>query len=336
MAGSIPRGGRLGRAAFAAVARGWFVFPVHPGSKVPAVEKWEAVATRDPRQIRQWWSVRPYNIGIACGPSRLLVIDIDIAFSDIDMNGVDAAEDIDPSPPAVGASLHGGGGPVGVEVLLQRAAEVGVAWPPQTYAVTTPRGGRHWYFRAPAGPAWRNTQGTLGTSVDTRGRGGFVVAAGSTDRHGRRYRVAHDHPAMSMPDWLIAALTPPPSPRLARPDSLGRPASSGRLSGRRVEAYLRAVIAGETAVVANAPVGQRHTILLAAARRLGHWVGGGLLPDHDARVALTRAARHFVGVAGYTAQQVDRDIDDGIAYGARTPRGTAFISGQGRGDPRKK
>lgn len=87
-----------------------------------------------------------------------------------------------------------------------------------------------------------------------------------------------------------------------------------------MQAYLRAVVEGERRNVVAAPIGQRHRTLLRAARRLGHWVGGGVLVEDTARSVLTSAASGYVGVDGYTSRQVDRDIADGLAYGARRPR----------------
>lgn len=49
-------------------------------------------------------------------------------------------------------------------------------------------------------------------------------------------------------------------------------------------------------------------------------VGGRALGADDARAVLTRAAQGYIGVAGYTARQVDRDIADGLAFGAARPR----------------
>jgi hypothetical protein len=92
------------------------------------------------------------------------------------------------------------------------------------------------------------------------------------------------------------------------------------VSAARVEAYLRAVVDGESRAVAAAPVGTRHSTLLRAARRLGQWVGSGALTGADVRAVLTTAARGYVSVDGYTAQQVERDITDGLAYGAARPR----------------
>ena len=68
------------------------------------------------------------------------------------------------------------------------------------------------------------------------------------------------------------------------------------------------------------PVPLFRTGLLRAARRLGQWVGSRALSAADARAVLTLAAQGYIGVAGYTAHQIDRDITDGSAYGAARPR----------------
>jgi hypothetical protein len=129
--------------------------------------------------------------------------------------------------------------------------------------------------------------------------------------------VVHDRPVSELPGWLAEALNPPPPPH-PRPVTTWQ---STPVPAGRVAAYVRAVVQGEAANVAAAQVGGRHTTLLAAARRLGHWVGGKVLPEAEAVHALTAAAAHYVGVAGYTAAKVEQTIIDGIAYGARLPRG---------------
>jgi hypothetical protein len=84
---------RLLTAALAAAAQGFHVFPLRPGTKRPALhgEKscprtgpcrdghrgWEQRATTDLGRIRQCWSAAPFNIGIATGPSGLVVVDLD-------------------------------------------------------------------------------------------------------------------------------------------------------------------------------------------------------------------------------------------------------------------
>lgn len=287
--------GRLGAAAMRAAAAGWCVFSVRPRSKVPAVADWDSAATTDVEQITEWWSARPWNVGISAGRSGLLVVD--------HAHGE--------PPPLEWAGARGG-----LDVLARLAAASGAPVPTNTYAVHTPSGGRHLYFRQPAGVELRNTQGGLGWRIDTRGRGGYVLAAGSV-APGGRYCVAKQCPVAPMPAWLLAALTPQPRPSPAKPgESECRPV----VSTARTEAYLRAVVDGERRAVMTATVGHRHWTLLRAARRLGQWVGSGALTETDARAALLAAARGYHGVAGYTARQVERDITDGLAYGACRPR----------------
>ena len=50
----------------------------HPGTKIPIAGTGLYDATTDITQIRRWWAENPrYNIGIHCGPSELLVVDLD-------------------------------------------------------------------------------------------------------------------------------------------------------------------------------------------------------------------------------------------------------------------
>src|SRR5690348_2517879 len=75
-------------------ARGFAVFPVHTApkgvctcsegarctspAKHPIFHAWYEEATTDPETICQWWHRMPRaNIGIACGRSRLVVLDCD-------------------------------------------------------------------------------------------------------------------------------------------------------------------------------------------------------------------------------------------------------------------
>ena len=61
-------------------ARGWHVFPLQPGTKIPLPRTGGHLdATTDLDQIRRWFD-NPYqfNIGIACKPSGLMVLDVDV------------------------------------------------------------------------------------------------------------------------------------------------------------------------------------------------------------------------------------------------------------------
>jgi hypothetical protein len=93
-----------------------------------------------------------------------------------------------------------------------------------------------------------------------------------------------------------------------------------QLSERRASVYVRAIVSGEADAVAAAQTGHRHATLLKAARTLGRLAGADELVEDDARQALLDASARHVGVDGYTAGEVVRTIDDGIAYGKRLPR----------------
>jgi hypothetical protein len=279
-------------AAQRAADTGLYVFPVAPAGKIPAITRWEQRATRDRRQLTAWWT-RPFNIGAALGRSNLVVIDLDM---------VSDGEE----PPTEFAGATGGR-----DVLAMLAARTGHPAPFNTYTVSTPSGGSHLYYRAPAGRALRNTSGVLGFKIDSRGHGGFVVVAGSLGRHGR-YRVTNNARIADLPDWLATALTPPPPPAPS-------PASTTVITSGRAAAYLAAIIERETTDLARAAIGTRHRSRLAAARTLGRLVGGGELTEHDAYTALWQAARQHIG-HDCTEREVIRDLRDGLAFGQRAPR----------------
>nr|WP_216892188.1 bifunctional DNA primase/polymerase [Nocardia alni] len=143
-------------AALRAAARGWFIFPLRPGRKTPAVAAWPQFATTDPHRICRWWASQPRrNIGIATGPSGLYVIDIDTH----------------DEPDPLARLAHQTGAPL-----------------PATFTVRTPHG-KHLYFRAPAEPELRRcTVGRIAPGIDSRGDGGYIVAPGSITPAGR-YRI---------------------------------------------------------------------------------------------------------------------------------------------------
>ena len=146
-------------AAVEAARRGWAVFPCRPSDKRPAVPDWERRACADPERVGRYWPSDHHNIGIACGPSRLVVIDLDTHSPLPDDWRLPGIHD-------------------GRDVLALLAEWAGQPWP-VTYTVTTPTGGLHLYYAAPDGPGIRNSAGKIGPLIDVRGGGGYVLAAGS-------------------------------------------------------------------------------------------------------------------------------------------------------------
>lgn len=288
---ATARPGPLLRSALALAARGWLVFPCAPGGKRPALHRnWQDLATTDPGQVLAWWERAPYNIGIACGPSGLVVIDLDVS----------------PAPcpgPARGAvpALSGAGA---LAALCQRH---GQPRPLPTYAVGTPSGGAHLYYAAPAGPV-RNSAGRLGPRIDVRAAGGYVIGCGSRIR-GRPYLVRDQRPPAPLPSWIAALLSADPVAGPAGP----KPPVPG---GTRGAAYAMAALREETRRVAAARPGTRNDALNRAAFSLGQLVAAGRLPRPAVTAALASAAQR----AGLPAGETRRTIRSGLTAGMRSPR----------------
>lgn len=304
-----PSARALADVALACAARGWPVFPLRPRGKQPArgFTNWEGNATTDPGKIRPYWTYAPYNVGIACGPARLVVLDLD-------------KPKPGEAPPPEWAGQPGIGD--GADVLAALCEKAGRPFPFDTLTVSTRRGGIHLYFTAPPGLRLGNTNGRhrngLGWLIDTRAHGGYVVAPGSyaalRDGTGP-YAVIHDVPPVPLPEWLCERL----SALQAAPLSGVHPHSRNAVSDR--SAYIRAALQREGARVTAAPPGSRNHTLNKAAYHLGRLIGAGLL-DHDTAHATlyTAAAHHFDGPDPLTPKEAADTIHSGLTAGARNPR----------------
>jgi hypothetical protein len=273
--------------------QGMHVFPLKPGSKAPALHHgWEERATTDAAKIRRCWGAGPFNIGVACGPSGLLVVDCDTP-----------KDDTPPSPPPFNVP----GVNEGADVLVMLAERYAEPFPWGTFHVVTGRGGMHLYFRQPGGEPLRNTAGRLGWLIDTRGAGGYVVGPESIV-DGRAYRGVSEPGAVPLPGWLTRLLTAPKQ-RLAAPT---RPPGLPSSSPRRAGAYAEKVLREEIAKVLAARPGTRNDTLNAVAFNLGKHAARGTVPADLAWSALEHAAEALGGDtaksagtahAGFTAGQ---------------------------------
>jgi len=157
-------------AALGYATMGLFVFPCN--GKQPLVQ-WGTESTTDPEMLRKWWTTWPSaGIGVDCGKSGLVVIDLDVK-GDADGPGN----------------------------WRQRLNGHQI---PATFNVRTPSGGWHGWYRDPAG-RYRNSAGLIAPGVDVRAVGGYVLAPGSP---GYRWHTEApiglgDIPAM--PDGIIPA-----------------------------------------------------------------------------------------------------------------------------------
>ena len=176
-------------------ARDWPVLPLHsirhgnctcdradcgsPG-KHPRTQHGLKDASTDIEIIHRWWRRWPdSNIGIVTGAaSGFIVLDVD------PRNGGDMA-------------------------LGELLAEHDPL--PETAEAITGGGGRHILFRHPGGMVRNDNQGKLGSGLDVKGDGGFIVAVPSLDASGKRYEWETssgpaDIPLADCPAWLIERL----------------------------------------------------------------------------------------------------------------------------------
>jgi len=317
--------------------RGWHVFPLTPESKRPAFPDhraadctgtdprcrgghagWEQRATTDPARITRawtdesWTSPQPYGVGIACGPSGLLVVDLDTP-----------KPGEEPAPKWAELVAEYGvrtGGDMLAVLADQHAARV-----PATYTARTISGGLHLYFTAsptPAGLRLGNTAGSLGWLIDTRGWGGYVVAP-PTGIAGHAYEVLDDRPPAPLPEWLAEALgsRQRAAEAAAATGSGSTPTRlSARVSPEHLGRYVAAAVAAETRKVTEANPGSRNHALFCAAVALGQLVAGGALPEVDAHAALLDAAAGHVAAGGFSAAEAEATIRSGFTTGARNPR----------------
>ncbi len=168
------------QAALELAAIGYHVFPLIPGSKLPAIDGFPTKASRDPAAINRWWvdSVtgweQDYNIGISTSrfgdDEALLVIDVDNK-----------------------GDKHGD------QTLFLR--EIGGDDIPPTATALTPTGGKHLFFRVD--DAVRQGTDTLGQGLDVRSRGGYVVAAESAVPAGRYAWEGSTRTPVRAPQWAV-------------------------------------------------------------------------------------------------------------------------------------
>ncbi|WP_144999940.1 bifunctional DNA primase/polymerase [Kocuria rhizophila] len=244
---------------YALAAHGIRVFPLVPGEKRPMVTGWEQKATTAPSLLDNWPAGA--GVGIACGPSGLVVVDCD---------------------------NHGGTTPKewdrpGIINGLDVFADV---WSRHTRAplfdtltVETPSGGLHFYYRAPLGSRIRNSAGKLGWQVDVRAAGGYVCAPGTTLPNGAYKPVGGPENIAHLPQWLRALLEPqkptPAATQRRAPQVTPGPRSQVE---RRVRGLIR--------TVAEAPEGQRNSTLNWAAWQLAQ---DGLLAQEYAQALISAA-----------------------------------------------
>ncbi|WP_329258709.1 bifunctional DNA primase/polymerase [Actinoallomurus sp. NBC_01490] len=340
--------------ALAHAARGWHVLPLSPDSKRPLgncpacrdydngkpphrIEDCPCIpagawchgvrgATTAPATITNWWQNQPDAIpGIATGPSRLCLIDIDNHNAPFPaepatalLPGIDlTAENLPEALWRDQSAFRDGRDSLRLLTRLRGGEHpwpTGSAYQPVT--VNTPSGGRHLWYQAPAadlrqalaphGIAWQ---------VDIKAGWSYGIAPGATTSKGT-YRTTSGHldAPGRMPDWLAREVIrvaghahrprPPaqPRPRPHRETDLG-PA-----------AYLTTVINRGTARLVGLTDGRKRA-LAALAYQAGGLLDWSGLPHDQVTEQLTTAGT----TAGLTHTTAARIVRRSLARGLDEP-----------------
>jgi hypothetical protein len=266
-------------AALKAATSGMHVFPCEPDGKTPLVAQgrtleWSKVATDNPEKVGWWWQHYPAaNIGIACKPSGLLVVDCDI-------------DKGHPLP----ESLQADGIHSGEDVYAHMTTLMEVDFPADTCTVRTPSGGAHYYYHnrgnvqlknSPLVPGWIDIRANGGA------HGGYVLAPGSTLETGN-YEVITRAAIMDAPDWLITLCEPKKYEQASIPESEYRQPTNH---------------AGLAMVVRHAQEGNRNNAI--------HWAACVMakdgVPESEAILEITAAASSHIG-NGMAEYEIERTV----------------------------
>jgi hypothetical protein len=280
-------------AALAYAAAHLPVFPLIPGSKEPAIKGGFHAATTNPETIKRLWRIGDCNIGMPTGPaSGIWGVDVD---------------------------------PGGEENI--RRLEADNAALPATRTVTTPRGGKHIWFKY-TGPV-PSTADKIAPSIDTRGDGGYVVVPPSVGPAGRAYSWSSDPKAelATAPDWLTALARRKPTISERAVTGIRQIRGNAFISNgghcspsENSPAYGGAALDREIAELATTPAGRRNHRLNYTAFRLFQLVAGGELDERGVEDRLIEACERNGLIADDGLRSIEKTIASGRAAGLQSPR----------------
>lgn len=242
--------------AIEAIRLGFHIFPVAAGQKVPhrAAGNWGESSTNTLSHVIDFWThVDPNaNIGVACKPSQLLVVDLDQAKKEWALQGTEWGH----LHAAYGPLVHGEDLFDEMRYTLDREDHD----PYETYTVRTGSGGLHLYYRWPASWPRISQASPVKGLVDVRGNGGqhggYVLGAGSQTEAGKYVQESHPgNPIALPPQWIRHLVAEKPvQPKPPRFTGIRQP---GAISH-----------SGLVDTVRNAGEGNRNNSLLWSARTM--------------------------------------------------------------------
>jgi bifunctional DNA primase/polymerase-like protein len=295
-------------------ALGWHVFPLQVRAKKPYGNTAGLKdGTNDPGKIRRWWlgqetlpavdqaepAARPgarSNIGLRTGAvSGFWVLDEDGAEASAGVAALEAVHGALPRTPA------------------QRTAN-----------------GRHRLFACPPDLDIKNSSGEIGTGIDVRGTGGYIVAPpsihpGDVKKGVPPGRVYAWEPGCApwecelaiAPDWLV---------ELARRKDAPAAGPSPAAPARRVDqgqasAYGEAALSGACRDVETAPAGRQNSTLWERSCNIGCLVAGGEIQRGYAERELVAAGlRMSAHGKPWTLKVVADTVSRAFEFGEAHPR----------------
>ena len=273
------------------VERGWAVFPIR-GKQPFAGTKGVHDASSDLDVVEAAWERRgaDANIGLGCGEaSGVWVLDVD----------------------------DGEEGLVELDALEEQHGHL-----PRTLRARTGGGGLHLFWRLGPGQAWpKNRVRRWAKHLDVRSTGGYVVLPPSVHPDtGRRYEWLTQHEPAVAPDWLLELIASPPAAERALPLAVRSaeraPAPVDEDEDDGSARVARSALDGACEDIRQAGRGQAaHGVLFAKARKLGGYVGAGLLDRDDVEARLVDAAL----AVGREERTVRRAVSQALDAGAEKP-----------------
>jgi putative DNA primase/helicase len=277
--GSVPQTPQ--EAALIYVSLGWRIFPC-AGTKRPLVEGGFKSATRDPKQIVEWWGRWRHAEPAVALPSSHLVVDLDRK------EGNDAFRD------------------------FERLA----GFPVDQFAspqATTPSGGRH-LFCSTGGLTFRNMVRIGGTAIDLRTAGAYVLLP--SPGNGRSWLPDKSRDFAPVPDWLLT-LSAADSQRPILRAPFAPVESYGGRSSRYGLATLRAICAD----IESAANGRQEVTLNSGAYKIGRLIADQQLSDDaaDQLIEAALAMPSYESGRPWTRMLVENKIHRAIEHG-KAPR----------------
>ena len=172
--------------------RGWYVFPIAPGTKVPPEGfAWKARSTNNVAALEKALvdpRYRDCNWAVDCGKSGLFVVDAD-------------------------EGIKKGRLREGLKTLSGKPVLT------TPFTVKTPLGGVHYYYTGTLPSTGPKSHNKIGEDVDTRGIGGYVLIPGSF-AEGGYYTAISEGPVPEAPEWVKMHFASKPNTEIRKTEAL--------------------------------------------------------------------------------------------------------------------